>query len=109
RHNRCADGPRKRPILVLKARYPRSRPGLASWIKPRKGIAMEPVRRYALLSGGEWVDTEDQFEIRSPATEELVASVAKGGREHSDRAVAAAKAAPADGPGRVTPPAPPAP
>ena len=54
---------------------------------------MDTVRRYAMLIDGDWVDTEDRFEIRSPATEELVASVAKGGREHADQAVAAAKAA----------------
>jgi hypothetical protein len=54
---------------------------------------MDTVRRYAMLIDGDWVDTEDRFEIRSPATEEeLVASVAKGGREHADRAVLAAKA-----------------
>src|SRR5271165_3784843 len=41
RHNRCAGGPRKRPILVLPARYPRVCPGLASWIKRRKGPGME--------------------------------------------------------------------
>ena len=52
---------------------------------------MDTVRRYSLLIGGDWVDTEDRFEIRSPATEELVASVAKGGREHADRAIGAAK------------------
>ena len=55
--------------------------------------------------GGDWVDTDDRFEIRSPATEELVASVAKGGREHTDRAVAAAKAAHVDGRWRRMPPA----
>ena len=48
---------------------------------------METVRRYAMLIDGAWVDADDRFEIRSPATEELVASVAKGGREHADRAV----------------------
>jgi divalent metal cation (Fe/Co/Zn/Cd) transporter len=53
---------------------------------------MDTVRRYAMLIDGDWVDTEDRFEIGSPATEELVASVAKGGREHADRAVLAAKA-----------------
>jgi hypothetical protein len=42
---------------------------------------MDTVRRYAMLIDGDWVDTDDRFEIRSPATEELVASVAKGGRE----------------------------
>jgi aldehyde dehydrogenase (NAD+) len=42
---------------------------------------------------GEWVDSPERYEIRSPATDELVATVAKGGTEHIDRAVAAAKAA----------------
>jgi aldehyde dehydrogenase (NAD+) len=36
---------------------------------------MDTVRRYAMLIDGDWVDTDDRFEIRSPATEELVASV----------------------------------
>src|SRR5690348_2726486 len=36
---------------------------------------MDTIARYAMLIDGEWVDTEDRFEIRSPATEELVASV----------------------------------
>jgi acyl-CoA reductase-like NAD-dependent aldehyde dehydrogenase len=50
---------------------------------------MDTVRRYFMLIDGAWVDTEDRFEIRSPATEELVASVAKGGIEHADRAIEA--------------------
>ena len=66
---------------------------------------MDTVRRYAMLIDGDWVDTADRFEIRSPATEELVASVAKGGLEETDRAIAAAKAAHADGRWRLTPPA----
>jgi aldehyde dehydrogenase (NAD+) len=66
---------------------------------------METIRRYRMLIGGDWVDSDDQFEIRSPATEEVVASVAKGGLEHTDRAVAAALAAHADGRWRQTPPA----
>ena len=65
---------------------------------------MDTIARYAMLIDGDWVDTEDRFEIRSPATEELVASVARGGREHADRAIAAAKAAHADGRWRLTPP-----
>lgn len=44
---------------------------------------MDTVRRYAMLIDGDWGETDDRFEIRSPATEELVASVAKGGREHA--------------------------
>ena len=66
---------------------------------------MDTIRRYSMLIGGDWVDTDERFDIRSPATEELVASVAKGGREHADRAIAAAKAAHADGQWRRTPPA----
>jgi betaine-aldehyde dehydrogenase len=58
-----------------------------------------------MLIDGDWVEVDDRFEIRSPATEELVASVAKGGREDADRAIAAAKAAHADGRWRGTPPA----
>jgi acyl-CoA reductase-like NAD-dependent aldehyde dehydrogenase len=65
---------------------------------------MDTVRRYSMLIDGAWVDTEDRFEIRSPATEEMVASVAKGGIEHADRAIGAAKAAHADGRWRRTPP-----
>jgi acyl-CoA reductase-like NAD-dependent aldehyde dehydrogenase len=64
---------------------------------------MDTVRRYTMLIDGEWVDTEDRFEIRSPATEELVASVAKGGREHADRAVLAAKTVHGDGRWRRAP------
>ena len=49
---------------------------------------MDTIRRYSMLIGGDWVDTDDRFEIRSPATEELVASVAPGelseGLSHRD-------------------------
>jgi len=57
---------------------------------------MDTIRRYRMLIGGDWVDADERFEIRSPATEDLVASVAKGGLEHADRAVAAARDAHAD-------------
>src|SRR5580658_5249124 len=66
---------------------------------------MDTIRRYSMFIGGDWVDADERFEIRSPATEDLVASVAKGGVEHTDRAVAAARAAHADGRWRQTPPA----
>src|SRR5271170_7344385 len=66
---------------------------------------MDTVRRYSMFIDGDWVDADERFEIRSPATEELVASVAKGGLDHADRAVAAARAAHADGRWRRTPPA----
>jgi len=49
---------------------------------------MDTVRHYSMLIDGDWVDTGDRFEIRSPATE----GVAEGGREHADRAILAAKA-----------------
>jgi acyl-CoA reductase-like NAD-dependent aldehyde dehydrogenase len=65
---------------------------------------METIRRYSMLINGGWVDTDDRFEIRSPATEEVVASVAKAGREQTDQAVAAAKAAHEDGVWRRTSP-----
>jgi acyl-CoA reductase-like NAD-dependent aldehyde dehydrogenase len=58
---------------------------------------MDAIRHYSMLIGGQRVDTPDRFEIRSPATEELVATVAKGGVEQADRAVAAARVAYEDG------------
>jgi acyl-CoA reductase-like NAD-dependent aldehyde dehydrogenase len=65
---------------------------------------MDTIRRYSMLIGEDWVDTDERFEIRSPATEEPVASVAKASLEHTDRAIAAAKAAHEDGRWRLTPP-----
>ncbi len=55
------------------------------------------VPHYSLFIDGEWVDSPEHYEIRSPATDELVATVAKGSTEHIDAAVAAAKAAHASG------------
>src|SRR5437870_4640003 len=49
------------------------------------------VRHMAMRIGGQDVDTTDVFEIRSPATEELVATAARGTIEHADLAVAAAR------------------
>jgi acyl-CoA reductase-like NAD-dependent aldehyde dehydrogenase len=65
---------------------------------------MAAIRHYSMLIGGDWVESDERFEIRSPATEDVVARVAKGGLEHADRAVAAAKAAHEDGRWRRTPP-----
>jgi acyl-CoA reductase-like NAD-dependent aldehyde dehydrogenase len=42
--------------------------------------------------GGEDVETDDVFEILNPATEEVVATTARGTVEHADAAVAAARA-----------------
>jgi aldehyde dehydrogenase (NAD+) len=63
------------------------------------------VPHYPLFIDGEWVDAPGRYEIRSPATDELVATVAKGGTGHIDRAVAAAKAAHEAGIWRGKPPA----
>jgi acyl-CoA reductase-like NAD-dependent aldehyde dehydrogenase len=51
------------------------------------------VKHHQMLIDGEWVDSDDAYEIHSPATEELVATVAKGTIEHADRAVQSAKRA----------------
>jgi betaine-aldehyde dehydrogenase len=63
------------------------------------------VRHYDLPIGGQQVDTLERYEIRSPATRELVATVAKGDVALTDRAVAAARAAHEAGVWRNTPPA----
>lgn len=63
------------------------------------------VPHYANYIDGEWVDNGQPLEVRSPATGELVATVAKGGVAEIDAAVAAAKAAHAEGTWRNTPPA----
>jgi len=54
-------------------------------------------RHYPMYIDGHWVDAEDRFEINNPATEELVATVARGGRQHADQAVGAAARAHARG------------
>src|SRR5437868_8926651 len=46
-----------------------------------------------MLIDGEWVDADEAYQIISPATEEIVATVAKGTVEHADRAVESAKRA----------------
>jgi aldehyde dehydrogenase (NAD+) len=62
------------------------------------------VPHYPLFIDGEWTDTTERYEIRSPATGDLVATVAKGAAVHIDRAVAAAKAAHEAGVWRSKPP-----
>ena len=47
---------------------------------------------YEMFIDGKWVDAGERYAIIDPATEELVATAAKGGIEHADAAVAAAKA-----------------
>jgi aldehyde dehydrogenase (NAD+) len=63
------------------------------------------VPNYLLHIDGTWIDTDAHYDIRSPATGELVATVAKGGVAEVDAAVAAAKAAHVSGVWRNTPPA----
>ncbi|KJE21742.1 NAD-dependent aldehyde dehydrogenase [Frankia torreyi] len=53
--------------------------------------ATTSVPHYRMFIDGRWVDTEEHYEIINPATEEIVATAAKGGIEHADAAVAAAK------------------
>jgi phenylacetaldehyde dehydrogenase len=55
--------------------------------------------RHRLLIGGEWVDAAsgETFETVNPATEEVLARVARGGAVDIDRAVRAARAAFEDG------------
>ncbi|CAN5817146.1 aldehyde dehydrogenase family protein [soil metagenome] len=60
---------------------------------------------YSMYIDGKWIDADDAYEIRSPATEELVATVTKGTTAHVDAAVAAAKGAFEEGTWRLTPPA----
>jgi len=51
------------------------------------------VTHHQMLIDGEWVDADEAYQIISPATEEIVATVAKGTVEHADRAVESAKRA----------------
>lgn len=51
------------------------------------------IRHYAMFINGRHVDSDDVDEIRDPATEDVVATIARGNVEHADAAVAAARAA----------------
>ncbi|CAM3704299.1 aldehyde dehydrogenase family protein [Smaragdicoccus niigatensis] len=65
---------------------------------------MTQVPHYPMYIDGEWVDTAQCFEIINPATDELVATNAKGTVSNADRAVAAALRAHERGDWRNTPP-----
>ncbi|MEU9369275.1 aldehyde dehydrogenase family protein [Streptomyces avermitilis] len=65
---------------------------------------MQAVPHALMHIDGKWIDSTAHYEIRNPATEELVATLAKGSTEHADQAVAAAKAAFEEGTWRDTPP-----
>ena len=63
-------------------------------------------KRHKLLIGGEWVDAASgkTFPVYNPATGEVIAQVAEGGKEDIDRAVKAARKAFESGPWpRLTP------
>lgn len=49
------------------------------------------VTHYQMFIDGEWVDSEDKYNLTDPATEEVFATAAKGGTQHADAAVQAAK------------------
>jgi len=51
------------------------------------------VPHFRMYIGGQWVDTDDRYELANPANEQLVATAARGTVEHADQAVAAALAA----------------
>jgi len=59
---------------------------------PPQATSTTDVPYHPMWIDGAPVDSHERFEIRSPATEELVATVAKGDASHVDAAVAAAKA-----------------
>src|SRR5437764_3134776 len=54
-------------------------------------VATVSVKHYQMFINGEHVDASEIDEIRSPATEEIVATIARGGVDHADAAVAAAR------------------
>jgi aldehyde dehydrogenase (NAD+) len=51
------------------------------------------VTHHQMFIDGRDVDSEESYEIRSPATEELICTMAKGSVDHADRAVEAARRA----------------
>jgi acyl-CoA reductase-like NAD-dependent aldehyde dehydrogenase len=51
------------------------------------------IKHYAMFINGKHVDSDEIDEIPDPATEELAATIARGGVEQADQAVAAARKA----------------
>lgn len=62
------------------------------------------VPHYRMFINGQWVDTDDHFDVVNPATEEIAETAAKATSAHVDAAVAAARAAYEDGTWRRTSP-----
>jgi acyl-CoA reductase-like NAD-dependent aldehyde dehydrogenase len=54
-------------------------------------MATVGAKHYEMRIGAEWAGSDRVLEIRNPANEELVATVARGGTEEADRAVEAAR------------------
>ena len=54
-------------------------------------MATVGVTHHLMFIDGQGVDSDEFYEIRSPATEELVCTMAKGTVEHADRAVESAR------------------
>lgn len=66
---------------------------------------MTGIPHYSMYIDGRWRDASGSLEVRDPATNRLVATVALGDVTAADEAVAAARAAHARGVWRLTPPA----
>lgn len=66
---------------------------------------MTGIPHYSMYIDGRWRDASGSLEVRDPATNRLVATVARGDVTAADEAVAAARAAHARGVWRLTPPA----
>ncbi|MFC7502393.1 aldehyde dehydrogenase family protein [Nocardioides sp. GCM10030258] len=62
------------------------------------------VPHFRMYIDGDWVDTEERYELINPANENLWATSARGSVEHADAAVAAAAAAHKRGDWRNMPP-----
>ncbi len=75
-----------------------------STVTEKAAVERQGVPHYRMFIGGEWVDSDEQYEVINPATEELVATAAKGTTAHADAAVAAAKRSFEEGVWRNTPP-----
>jgi len=56
-------------------------------------VATVGVQHHMMFIDGQSVDSDASYEIRNPATEELVCTVAKGTVEHADQAIEAARRA----------------
>ncbi|MFG2658528.1 aldehyde dehydrogenase family protein [Streptomyces sp. NPDC048425] len=70
----------------------------------KAAVDRQGIPHYRMFIGGEWVDSEKQYDLINPATEEVIGTAARGTTEHADAAVAAARRTFEDGVWRDTPP-----